>query len=132
MKINDFCYSILNKSRKDDKSMKKMNDPNAGVLIGVGLAVAVGILSFIFTSDNAKEKTKAVVNRKAAKKVFNKLGGDKKKSSKVLDKLSDDEINSLVSTADKVKDLESSLSDVTADLKHFFSDKMDDAKKVVK
>lgn len=112
--------------------MKNMDNQNKGILLGVGLAVAVGVLTVIFSTGDTKEKAKKAVNRQKAKHLFkNKMHGSKK-TSKVVDKLSDDEVNSLLGTVDKFKEIESSLSDVSADFKSFFSDKIKDAKKAIK
>lgn len=112
--------------------MKNMDNSNKGILLGVGIAVAVGVLTFVFSTGDAKEKTKAVVNRQKAKHLFkNKMSGSKK-TSKVVDKLSDDEVTNLLGTVDRVKEIEKSLSDVSADFKSFFTDKISDAKKAVK
>ncbi|WP_225744596.1 hypothetical protein [Marinilactibacillus sp. Marseille-P9653] len=112
--------------------MKNMDNSNKGIFLGIGFAVLVGVVAFVFSSDNAMEKTHSVVNRKKAKHLFkNKMHGGKK-SSKVVDKLSDEEINSLMGTVSKVKDIENSLSDVSSDFKEFFNDKVKDAKKALK
>lgn len=112
--------------------MGKMDDTTKSVLIGVGAAVAVGVLTFLFTSDDAKSKTKSVVNRQKAKYyVKDKLNGNSK-ASKVVEKMTDKEVNALLGTVDKVKDLEDKLSDVTSDFKDFVQDKTKDTKKAVK
>ncbi len=109
-----------------------MNDSNKGIFLGIGLAVVVGVLAFVFSSDDAMEKTQSAINRKKAKHLVKKKMHGGKKSAKAVDKLSDSEINSLMGTVDKVKDIENSLSDVTSDFKNFLNDKMKDAKKVLK
>lgn len=109
----------------------KYDDTTVSILIGVGVAVAVGVATFLF-SDSAKEKTKAVVNRQKAKYyVKDKLNGSAK-ANKVVEKLSDEEVNTLLGTVDKVKDLEDKLSNMTSDFTSFVQDKAKDTKKAVK
>lgn len=113
-------------------SKQKLDDTTVSILLGVGAAVALGVVTFLFTSDDAKKKAKTVVNRQKAKYyVKDKFNGNAK-ASKVVDKLSDDEVNTLLGTVDKVKDLEDKLSDVTSDFKDFVQDKTKDTKKAVK
>lgn len=112
--------------------MTKIDDTTRNILIGVGTAVAVGALAFLFTSEEAQTKTKAVVNRQKAKYyVKDKLNGNEK-ATQVVKNLSDEEVNTLLGTVDKVKDLEDKLSDVTSDFKNFVSDKTKDTKKAIK
>ena len=113
--------------------MKNMDNQNKGILLGVGLAVAVGVLTVTFSTGDTKEKAKTAVNRQKAKHLFfkNKMHGSKK-TSKVVDKLSDDEVNRVIGTLTNLKEIESSLSDVSADFKSFFSDKIKDTKKAIK
>lgn len=113
-------------------SKKRLDDSTVSILLGVGAAVVIGVVTFLCTSDDAKKKAKTVVNRQKAKYyVKDKLNGNAK-ATKVVNKLSDDEVNALLGTVDKVKDLEGKLSDVTSDFTDFVQDKTKDTKKAVK
>ncbi|GEK92133.1 hypothetical protein [Alkalibacterium kapii] len=108
------------------------DDNQKNILIGVGVAFLFGLITLLFTSDKAKMKTKSAVNRQKAKHyVGSKFHGNKKVKN-VVNNLSDDEINSLLGTADKVKDLEEKFSDMTDDLKDYVLDKKKESKKVMK
>ncbi|SDK65258.1 hypothetical protein [Alkalibacterium thalassium] len=107
--------------------MKKIDDTQKSILIGVGVAFLVGILTFLFSSDNAKKKTKAIVNRQKAKHYVNDKFNSKS-AKKLVSKLTDDEINLLAGAAGKVSDLEDKFSD----MKDYMQDKSKDAKKAFK
>lgn len=110
---------------------EKMDDTQKSILIGVAVAFLLGIVTFLFASDEAKNKTKATVNRQKAKYYISDKFNNKSAKS-LVDKLSDDEINKLLGTTDKVNDLEDRFSDMTADLKDFMQDKKKEAKKAYK
>lgn len=113
-----------------------MNSRTKGILVGVGSALAIGALAYFLTSDDAQEKTEALINRHRAKAfVKDKLKGNKKALS-VVDKLSDEEVNQLLSTVDRVSDLEGKISDyshqlkdVSTDFKDMLMDKTGEVKK---
>lgn len=110
----------------------QLDDNQKNILIGVGVAFLVAIVTFIFTSDSGKTKTKSVVNRQKAKHyVGNKFHGNKK-AKNVVNKLSDDEVNTLLGTVDKVNDLEGKFFEMTEDFKDFMHDKKKDTKKAMK
>lgn len=110
----------------------QLDDNQKNILIGVGVAFLVGLITLLFTSDSAKEKTKSAVNRQKAKHyVGSKLQGNKKAKT-VVDKLSDDEITSLLGTVDKVKDLEGRFAEMTGEVKDYMHDKKKDTKKAMK
>ncbi|MDN6195512.1 MAG: hypothetical protein ACTHVM_07610 [Alkalibacterium gilvum] len=110
---------------------KQLDDNQKNILIGVGVAFIFGLLTLLFTSDKAKTKTKSVVNRQKAKHYVGSKFNGNKKARNVVDNLSDDEINNLLGTADKVKDLESKFSNMTDDLKDYVQDKKKESKKVM-
>ncbi|WP_423188565.1 hypothetical protein ACO1PF_08155 [Alkalibacterium sp. f15] len=111
---------------------QQLDDNQKNILIGVGVAFLVGLFTFFFTSDSAKTKTKSVFNRYRAKYyVGNKFHGNKK-AKNLVNKLSDDEVNTLLGTVDKVNDLENKFSHMTDDLKDFMHDKKKDTKKAMK
>lgn len=110
---------------------KEMDDTQKSILIGVAVAFIVGIATFFFASDEAKKKTKATVNRQKAKYYISDKF-DNKNAKSLVDKLSDEEVNKLIGTADKVHDLEDRFSDMTDDLKDFMHDKKKEAKKAYK
>lgn len=111
---------------------QQLDDNQKDILIGVGVAFLVGLFTFFFTSDSARTKTRSVFNRYRAKYyVGSKFHGNKKAKS-LVNKLSDDEINTLLGTVDKVKDLEDKLSDMTDDLKGFMHNKRKMTKKTMK
>lgn len=112
--------------------MKKVDDTQKSILIGVGVAFLVGITAFLFTSESAKTKTKATVNRQKAKYYVRDKFNNNETAKGMVDKLSDDEVNKLLGTVDKVSDLEGKFSDMTSDLKDFMHDKSKDAKKAIK
>lgn len=110
----------------------QLDDNQKNILIGVGVAFLLGLITLLFTSDSAKTKTKSAVNRHKAKYyVGNKFHGNKK-AKNVVNKLSDDEVNTLLGTVDKVNDLEGKFSDMTEDLKDFMHDKKKETKKAMK
>ncbi|GEK90047.1 hypothetical protein AB4027_02770 [Alkalibacterium putridalgicola] len=110
----------------------QLDDNQKNILIGVGVAFLVGLITLLFTSDSAKTKTKSAVNRQKAKHyVGSKFHGNHKAKS-VVNKLSDDEISNLLGTVDKVNDLEGKFSEMTDDLKDFMHDKKRESKKVMR
>jgi len=111
--------------------MKKIDDTQKSILIGVGVAFLVGILTFLFSSDNAKKKTKATVNRQKAKHYVNDKFNSKS-AKKLVSKLTDDEINLLAGAAGKVSNLEDKFSDMGSDMKDYMQDKSKGAKKAFK
>ncbi|MCC5895323.1 MAG: hypothetical protein JJU16_07655 [Alkalibacterium sp.] len=112
--------------------MNKVDDTQKSILIGVGVAFLVGIIAFLSSSDSAKTKTKATVNRQKAKYYVRDKFNNNKSAKNLVDKLSDDEVNKLLGTVDKVSDLEGKFSDMTSDLKDFMHDKSKDTKKALK
>lgn len=109
----------------------KMNDTEKSILIGVGVAFVLGVVTFLLTSGSTKEKAQAAMNRQKAKYYINDTFHNKN-AKKLVDKLSDDEVSKLVATTDKVKDLEDKFADMSDDLKDFMHDKSKSAKKAVK
>ncbi|PRY82549.1 hypothetical protein CLV38_1108 [Alkalibacterium olivapovliticus] len=112
--------------------MKKVDDTQKSILIGVGVAFLVGIATFLFSTETAQTKTKATVNRHKAKHYVKDKFNNSSSAKSLVDKLSDDEVNKLLGTVDKVSDLEGKLSDMTSDFKDYMQDKSKDAKKAVK
>lgn len=99
-----------------------MDNRTRNILIGVGTAFAIGVTAYFLSSDNAQQKTEAMMNRHKAKAfVKDKLKGNKKALS-VVDQLSDGEINHLLSTVDRVSDLEGKISDYSDQLKNVSTD----------
>jgi len=99
-----------------------MNNRTKGILVGVGAAIAVGLTAYFLSSDDAQEKTEAMMNRHKAKSfVKDKLHGNKKAMS-VVDQLSDEEVNHLLSTVNRVSDLEGKISDYSDQLKSVSTD----------
>ncbi|MFO8069232.1 MAG: hypothetical protein R6U02_04490 [Alkalibacterium sp.] len=111
---------------------QKPDDNQKDILIGVGVAFLVGLCTFFFTSDSARAKTKSALNRYKAKYYVGSKFHGNKKAKKLVDKLSDDEINTLLGTVDKVKELEDKFSDMTDDLKGFMHNKTKMTKKTMK
>jgi len=111
--------------------MDNMDSTTKSVLIGLGTAVAVGvgIAGYFMFSDNAQEKTKALVNRQRAKHYVSNKFNDNKKAKKSVDKLSDTEVNNLLGAVDKANDLENQFSDAVSDVGDFFSKQTKKAKK---
>lgn len=110
----------------------QLDDNQKNILIGVGVAFLVGLITLLFTSDAAKTKTKSAVNRQKAKHyVGSKFHGNKKAKS-VVNKLSDDEISTLLGTVDKVNDLEGKFSEMTDEIKDYMHDKKKETKSVMK
>lgn len=96
-------------------------EENKGIILGVGAAVAVGlgVFAYALTSEDAQEKSKALVNRQRAKHlVRQKLNGNNK-VLKAIDKLDDSSVNNLLSTLDSASDLESQLEDKFNDATKF-------------
>lgn len=112
--------------------MKKVDDTQKSILIGVGVAFLVGIITFLFSTDSAKTKTKATMNRQKAKYYVRDKFNNSDNAKSLVDKLSDDEVNKLLGTVDKVSDLEGKFTDMTSDLKDYMHDKSKDAKKAMK
>lgn len=112
-----------------------MDTRTKGIVVGIGTALAVGVAAYFLSSDDAQEKTEAMMNRHKAKAfVKEKLKGNKKALS-VVEQLSDEEINRLLSTVNRVSDLEDKLSDysdqlkdVSSDFTSMLSDKADEVK----
>lgn len=109
-----------------------LDDNQKNILIGVGVAFLVGLVTLLLTSDSAKSKTTSVVNRQKAKHYVGSKFHGNKKAKNVVDKLSDDEVNTLLGTVDKVNTLEDKFSDMTDDLKDFMHDKKKESKKAMK
>lgn len=92
--------------------MSNLED-NKGIILGVGAAVALGlgVFAYVLSSDDAQEKSKALVNRQRAKHlVRSKLDGNNK-VLKAIDKLDDSSINNLLETFDSASELENQIED---------------------
>lgn len=104
-------------------------EENKGVIIGLGAAVAVGlgVFAYVLSSEEAQEKSKALVNRQRAKHlVRSKLDGNKKVLGAV-DKLDDSSINNLLDTFDSASDLEDELEAKFNDVVKFLKKKTNKA-----
>lgn len=110
----------------------ELDDNQKNILIGVGVAFLVGLLTLLFTSDSAKTKTKSAMNRHKAKHYVGSKFHGNKKAKTVVDKLSDDEISTLLGTVDKVNNLEGKFSEMTDELKDYMHDKKKESTKVMK
>lgn len=111
--------------------MSKLED-NKGILIGLGAAAAVGlgVFAYIMSSEEAQEKSKALVNRQRAKHlVRSKLDGNDK-VLKAVDKLDDSSINNLLSTFDSASDLEDELEAKFNDVVKFIKKQSNKASKL--
>lgn len=107
-------------------------EENKGVIIGLGAAVAVGlgVFAYVLSSEEAQEKSKALVNRQRAKHlVRSKLDGNKKVLGAV-DKLDDSSINNLLDTFDTASDLEDELEDKFNDVVKFLKKKTNSSSKL--
>lgn len=121
--------------RKDGDNMHhdhQLDDNEKNILIGVGVAFLVGLITLLFTSDSAQTKTKSAVNRHKAKHYVGSKFHGNKKAKNVVDKLSDDEISTLLGTVDKVNVLEGKFSDMTDELKGYVHDKKKESKRAMK
>ncbi|GAA0360035.1 hypothetical protein GCM10008932_10780 [Alkalibacterium iburiense] len=112
--------------------MNRMDDTHKSILLGVGVAFLVGIVTFLFSTDTAQKKTKKVMRKHKAKKYINKLPGNKSKTRKFLDKLSDEDLRDLVGAGDMVDDIGDKFSHMGSDLKDYVHDKSKDTKKFMK
>ncbi|SFC36344.1 hypothetical protein SAMN04488102_105137 [Alkalibacterium subtropicum] len=110
----------------------QLDDNQKNILIGVGVAFLVGLITLLFTSDSAKTKTRSAVNRQKAKHYVGSKFHGNKKAKNVVNKLSDDDISNLLGTVDKVNDLEGKFYEMTDDLKDFMHDKKKESKKVMR
>lgn len=107
-----------------------MDSKTKKFIVGVGTIAALGVVTYLLSSDDAQEKLEAMINRQRAKHfVRDTLKGNKKAMS-VIDNLSDHEITHLLNTVDKVGDMEDKLTDysdqlknITTDVKDMFFDK---------
>lgn len=100
--------------------MSKFED-NKGIILGVGAAVALGlgVFAYVLSSEDAQEKSKALVNRQRAKHlVRSKLNGNNK-VLKAIDKLDDSSVNNLLATFDSASDLENQIEDKFNDVVKF-------------
>lgn len=102
--------------------MDNLDNKTKGILLGVGVAalLGVGVVAVFASSEEARKKSKAVVNRQRAKQIVNNKLNGSKKAKKMVDKMSDDEINNLLSTADKASNLENQFSDAVGEVESFF------------
>lgn len=112
--------------------MNRMDDTHKSILLGVGVAFLVGIVTFLFSTDTAQKKTKKAMKKHKVKKYVNKLPGHKSKTRKFLDKLSDEDLRDLVGAGDMVDNIEDKFSDIGSDLKDYVQDKSKDTKKFIK
>lgn len=72
------------------------------ILLGIGTAAVVGTVTAVIVSEAVIDGVKHCKNRRRVKKfVHEKLGGNKK-VLKIVDKLSDNEIQTVVTMLDKV------------------------------
>lgn len=109
-----------------------MDDTHKSILIGVGVAFLVGIVTFLFSTDTAQKKTKKAMRKHKVKKYVKKLPGNKSKTRKFFDKLSDEDFRDLVGAGDMVDDLGDKFSHMGSDLKDYMEDKSKDTKKMIK
>lgn len=86
------------------------NNKIRNILLGAGAAVAVTAIVAYLASDEVQEKTDATFNRLRAKHfVRNSLNGNDK-AIQAIDNMDDEDINSLLETADKFDNLKSQFS----------------------
>lgn len=104
-------------------------EDNKGIILGVGAAVALGlgVFAYVLSSEEAQEKSKALVNRQRAKHlVRTKLDGNNK-VLKAIDKLDDSSINNLLDTFDSASELEDQIEDKFKDAVKFLKKQTDKA-----
>lgn len=107
-------------------------DENKGIILGIGAAVAVGlgVFAYMLSSEEAQEKSKALVNRQRAKHLIrSKLDGNKK-ALKAIDKLDDSSVNNLLATFDTASDLEDQVEEKFNDVVKFLKKQSNKASKL--
>lgn len=99
------------------------NNDNKGILIGIGaaLAVGLGVYALFASSEEAREKAEAVVNRQRAKHVVRSKFSGNKAVLKTIDKLSDKDVNNLLAAVDKASDFGNNVTDSVGDLTKFIT-----------
>lgn len=105
--------------------MDDVEERTKKLAVGIGTVVALGVVTYLCTSDDVQGRMEAMINRRKAKCfVRDTLKGNKKAMS-VIDNLSDTEITHLLNTIDKVGAMEDKLSDYSEQLKNITSDLKD-------
>lgn len=114
--------------------MARLDSTTRTVLIGVGVATAVGasVLAYFLSSSDAQEKAKSRVNRKRAKLFVGGKIRNSDKATTIVDQLTDSEVNNFMSSVNETDELENKLSDTASDVSDFFDRKTKEAKKVLK
>lgn len=97
-----------------------------GILVGIGAAVAVGlgVFAFFASSEEAREKAEALVNRQRAKHLVRSKFNGNKTILKAVDKLGDKEVNNLLAVLDKADNFGDSVSDSMSDAKKYITKKL--------
>lgn len=98
------------------------------VLIGLGVAAAVGVVVYIALDEDVQEKTEALVNRMRAKAYVQKNLDGNDTAMKAIDKMSDEDINNLLETVDRLDDINSKITGTASNLASDVKDKAVDFK----
>ncbi|WP_027108972.1 hypothetical protein [Lacticigenium naphthae] len=98
------------------------------ILIGVSAAVAIGATIYFVSSESTQKKIISQIKRQKARcYVKDKLRGNKKAVA-LVDKLSDNEVDHLLSTVHRVSDLEGKLAEYSNQIKTVSTDLKDNLK----
>ncbi|WP_161878554.1 hypothetical protein [Alkalibacterium sp. MB6] len=115
--------------------MKNIDDTQKSILLGMGAAFLVGIVTFLFSSDNhsTSKKAKKAMKVHKAKKYMDKLPGHKSHTQKFMDKMPGNKSHTQ-KVMDKfhANDMEDKFSDMSSDFMDYMSDKAKDSKKFMK